>query len=198
MEEENVDALIKGMEAITEVEFEKAAAYLRGIAGTLGSADLLYFYARYKYVTAGPNTLPKPGFFDFQGKQKWQAWKDLDQGDRLSRDEAMLQYVERLEEIDPDWAGKEPAEEKSWNAVSRMVNEEEELPDGDKTPFDWVKEGNLEEVKAMSKERLSATDPNGMGLLHWAADRGSVELIEMLLELGADCLLYTSPSPRDS
>ena len=153
-------------------------------------------------MTVGPNTLPKPGFFDFQGKQKWQAWKDLEEG--LSRDEAMLQYVERLEDIDPDWSGKEPAEEKSWNAVSRMVNEDEELQDGDKTIFDWVKEGNLEEVKAMvreNKDQVSAKDPDGMGLLHWAADRGGIELIQILLELGADvniCLLYTSPSPRDS
>lgn len=187
MTEENVDALIQGMEAITETEFERAAQYLRGIAGTLDSKDLLYFYARFKFITVGPNTTPKPGFFDFQGKQKWQAWSDLDQD--LTRDEAMLEYVERLEDIDPEWSSKDPADEKSWNMVSRMANEEEEIEDDDKTVFDWVKEGNLEQVKSMvlaKNDHVAAKDSEGMGLLHWSADRGWNELIEILLEHGAD------------
>ncbi len=67
-------------------DFEKAAAYLRGIAGKLDSSDLLYLYARFKQAHEGPCNVPKPGFFDFSGKQKWAAWKDLLD---LSREKAM-------------------------------------------------------------------------------------------------------------
>ena len=67
-------------------DFEKAAAYLRGIAGKLDSSDLLYLYARFKQANEGPCNAPKPGFFDFQGKQKWAAWKSLED---LSREQAM-------------------------------------------------------------------------------------------------------------
>ena len=74
------------MDAELKLNFEQAAAYLRGIAGKLDSVSLLFFYARFKQANEGPCNAPKPGFFDFQGKQKWAAWKDL--GD-LSREQAM-------------------------------------------------------------------------------------------------------------
>jgi len=74
------------MDVELKAHFEKAAVYLRGIAGKLDSADLLYFYARFKQANDGPCNAPKPGFFDFQGKQKWAAWKEL--GD-TSREQAM-------------------------------------------------------------------------------------------------------------
>jgi len=65
-------------------QFEKAASFLRGIAGKLDSQDLLYFYARFKQANEGPCNVPKPGFFSFEGKQKWSAWKELGDLDRLS------------------------------------------------------------------------------------------------------------------
>ena len=65
-------------------QFEKAASFLRGIAGKLDSQDLLYFYARFKQANEGPCNIPKPGFFSFEGKQKWSAWKELGDLDRLS------------------------------------------------------------------------------------------------------------------
>ena len=74
------------MDEELKINFDQAAAYLRGIAGKLDSTSLLFFYARFKQANEGPCNVPKPGFFDFQGKQKWSAWKDL--GD-LSREEAM-------------------------------------------------------------------------------------------------------------
>ena len=49
-----------------EPEFEKAADYVRQIAGKLDGTDLLHFYARFKQAKDGPNKSPKPGFFDFQ------------------------------------------------------------------------------------------------------------------------------------
>ncbi len=65
-------------------QFEKAASFLRGIAGKLDSRDLLYFYAHFKQANEGPCNVPKPGFFNFEAKQKWSAWKELGDLDRLA------------------------------------------------------------------------------------------------------------------
>lgn len=65
------------METDLKADFDRAAAYLRCIAGKLDISDLLFFYARFKQAKEGPCNTPKPGFFDFQGKQKWSAWKEL-------------------------------------------------------------------------------------------------------------------------
>ena len=57
--------------------FENATEYVKTIIGKLTTEDLLFFYGRYKQSTIGPCNVDKPSFFDFQGKQKWNAWKNL-------------------------------------------------------------------------------------------------------------------------
>ena len=58
--------------------FEYATNHVKTIVGVLSSEDLLFFYGRYKQSTVGPCNTEKPSFFDFTGKQKWNAWKTLD------------------------------------------------------------------------------------------------------------------------
>ena len=60
-----------------EQEFNAATKHLPSILSNVASPDLLYFYARYKQATVGPCNTDKPGFFDFKGKEKWNAWKAL-------------------------------------------------------------------------------------------------------------------------
>ncbi len=166
--------------------FERACEFLRGVAGKLSSEDLLYFYARFKQAKEGPNTVPKPGFFDFQGKQKWQAWKDV--GD-MALEQAMREYVDRLDDIDADWRGKEPSSNLGWVSVSVMARQPgDNIAVEEKTAFDWAKEGNRERL-LLELERdlslLSSTDETGMSLLHWAADRGDDNIVCALLDRGA-------------
>lgn len=59
----------------------------------------------------------------------------------------------------------------------------------DKTVFDWVKESNAAKVKACLKSDdfdLNYKDESGLGLIHWASDRGSKEVVQLLIEAGAD------------
>ena len=183
-----------------EATFEKAALHLRALGPQLDPTKLLYFYARFKQAKEGPCNLPKPGFFDFQGKQKWSAWSSL--GD-MTKKEAMAEYVQRVEELDPEWLvsfDEASASRLSSTtpfggvSVSSMVNTDEDLDDGDKTLFDWVKEGEEARVKswlslggsngAQAKNLLQSVDENGMTVLHWSCDRGHATIARILLDEG--------------
>ncbi|XP_074078273.1 acyl-CoA-binding domain-containing protein 6-like isoform X2 [Macrotis lagotis] len=80
--------------------FEKAAARLQGLVPAASREQLLYLYARYKQVKVGNCNTPKPSFFDFEGKQKWEAWKAL--GDS-SPSQAMQEYIAMVKKLDPNW-----------------------------------------------------------------------------------------------
>ncbi|XP_063095934.1 acyl-CoA-binding domain-containing protein 6 isoform X5 [Cavia porcellus] len=85
--------------SLTEL-FEKAAAHLQGLIQVASREQLLYLYARYKQVRVGNCNTPKPSFFDFEGKQKWEAWKAL--GDS-SPTQAMQEYIAVVKKLDPGW-----------------------------------------------------------------------------------------------
>ena len=171
-----------------EEQFEQAASYLRGIAGKLDNADLLYFYARFKQVREGPNKTPKPSFFDFTGKQKWAAWAALED---MGAEQAMEEYVTRLGELEPEWEGQTPAEERSWVSVSAMSPPDEpQIPDDSKTVFDWALEGNVERIRdefVRDPTIKTALDQKGMGVIHWLTDRGHEEALnDLVSELDVD------------
>ncbi|MGH0161810.1 UNVERIFIED_CONTAM: hypothetical protein FKN15_041943, partial [Acipenser sinensis] len=63
------------------------------------SEMMLQFYSYYKQATQGPCNLPRPGFWDPVGKYKWDAWNGL--GD-MSREEAMIAYVEEMKKLKPE------------------------------------------------------------------------------------------------
>lgn len=60
----------------------------------------LQLYAHYKQALQGPCDAPKPSFWDFVGKAKWEAWKALGS---LSNEEASARYVELVSELSPGW-----------------------------------------------------------------------------------------------
>ncbi|XP_071541534.1 acyl-CoA-binding domain-containing protein 6 isoform X1 [Panulirus ornatus] len=165
-----------------ETVFNKAAAYLPSVATSLPQDKLLFFYARYKQANEGACNTPKPGFFDFKGRQKWEAWKNLG---GMSKKDAMKEYVSAIADVDPDWEIKVESEggpRTSWVRVSCLLPEKDDIKEEEKNSFDWVKENNVEKIKNLRPETLSEKDENGMTLLHWAADRGYVDIAKYLLE----------------
>ena len=165
--------------------FDNAAKYLPGISTNLSPDTLLYFYARYKQAQVGQCNITKPGFFDFQGKQKWSAWNSLGE---MPKETAMMEYVEKLDEVDPGWQDKEVKGDTSWVGVSCMKNDEEEILDQDKNLVHWIQEGNIEQVTKMVSEDKNLINKPFEDLLplHWAADRGNAEVVQVLLDHGAD------------
>ncbi|KAM6066051.1 acyl-CoA-binding domain-containing protein 6 isoform 1-T1 [Chlamydotis macqueenii] len=110
------------------VLFEQAAERLPALMPAASKEQLLYLYARYKQVKFGTCNTPKPSFFDFEGKQKWEAWKAL--GD-TSPHQAMQEYVATVKKLDPSWnpqmtekRGKESKTAFGGPVVSSLYQEE--------------------------------------------------------------------------
>ncbi|XP_072723871.1 acyl-CoA-binding domain-containing protein 6 isoform X1 [Ciconia boyciana] len=194
--------------------FEQAAERLPALLPAASKEQLLYLYARYKQVKFGTCNTPKPSFFDFEGKQKWEAWNAL--GD-TSPHQAMQEYVAAVKKLDPSWnpqttekRGKESKTTFGGPVVSSLY-QEETIREEDKNIFDYCRENNIDYVtKAIRSKKVdvNVTDEEagrselplhpllwwqrhaerlqGRALLHWACDRGHKELVSVLLQHAAD------------
>jgi len=178
------------MNEVSDDEFDAACAFVRSAAGKLENKDLLYLYARFKQAVEGVCNAPKPSFYQLKEKSKWQAWMDIGQ---LGVDEAKSQYIDRLDSVSPDWRGKETKDPASgWVSVScPKPPPEESILDADKTMWDRVKEGDLENLERILDEmEVGVRDENGLSLLHWAADRGHIGIAEIIIN--KNCSLINS------
>lgn len=79
-----------------KASFEKAAKDVQGLSERPDNDTLLRLYALYKQGSEGDVTGPKPGFFDFVGTAKYEAWAKLA---GTSQDEAMTKYVALVKKL---------------------------------------------------------------------------------------------------
>ncbi|CAH1271594.1 ACBD6 [Branchiostoma lanceolatum] len=172
--------------------FQQAVDHVATIAPQLNSDQLLYLYARYKQVNVGKCNTAKPGFFDFQGKQKWDAWNSL--GD-MDQDQAMTEYVDGVRKADPTWEPTEGGDSKKSTFMGPVVStmsfdyEEDYISDNNKTAFDWCKEGNTKQMARLLSNGsvdINQQDTEGLSLLHWACDRGHEDVVRNLLQQKAN------------
>ncbi|KQL59835.1 acyl-CoA-binding domain-containing protein 6 [Amazona aestiva] len=142
---------------------------------------------RLTQVKFGTCNTPKPSFFDFEGKQKWEAWKAL--GD-TSPHQAMQEYVATVKKLDPSWNPQ--------GANLYMLDKVEltipysEVREEDKNIFDYCRENNIDYVtKAIRSKKVdvNATDEEdgeGQTALHYAAACEFLDIVELLLKSGAN------------
>ncbi|KAM4738747.1 acyl-CoA-binding domain-containing protein 6 [Anableps anableps] len=173
-----------------KLEFESAADRVKDLIQTASRDQLLYLYGRYKQVKVGKCNTSKPGFFDFEGQRKWQAWKQL--GD-MEPEQAMREYISLVNVLDPEGATKQRrgAERRTGfgGAAVSSLYQEEMIREEDKNIFDYCRENNIEHIRnAISSQKLDVNtkDEEGRALLHWACDRGHKELVSVLLQHKAD------------
>lgn len=74
-----------------KAQFEKAAADVKGLTERPDNETMLRLYALYKQGAEGDVKGPKPGFFDFVGSAKYEAWEKL-QG--TTSEQAMRKYID--------------------------------------------------------------------------------------------------------
>lgn len=70
--------------------FDQAAQDVHALSERPDNETLLRLYALFKQGAEGDVSGPKPGFFDFVGTAKYEAWAKLS---GMAQDEAMRQYV---------------------------------------------------------------------------------------------------------
>lgn len=79
-----------------KAEFEKATADIKGLSERPDNDTMLRLYGLYKQATDGDVSGPKPGFFDFVGSAKYEAWEKL-QG--VAAEQAMKKYVDLVKKL---------------------------------------------------------------------------------------------------
>jgi acyl-CoA-binding protein len=79
-----------------DARFEQAAQAAKSLPERPADEVLLKLYALYKQGSAGDVTGDKPGFFDFVGVAKYEAWAKLS---GLGREEARQQYIDLVQSL---------------------------------------------------------------------------------------------------
>ena len=79
-----------------ENAFEQAAVAAKSLPERPDDNTMLQLYALYKQGSAGDVQGTKPGFFDFVGAAKYEAWEKLK---GTSEEDARKQYVELITKL---------------------------------------------------------------------------------------------------
>ena len=77
-------------------QFEKAARDVKGLPERPDNDTMLRLYSLYKQGSEGDVSGDKPGFFDFVGSAKYEAWEKL-QG--MPREQAQKKYVDLVKSL---------------------------------------------------------------------------------------------------
>ncbi|MEO6264210.1 MAG: acyl-CoA-binding protein [Luteimonas sp.] len=76
--------------------FEQAAKDIQSLPERPDNDTLLRLYALYKQASEGDVSGPKPGFFDFVGTAKYEAWAKLK---GTAADDAKQKYVDLVKKL---------------------------------------------------------------------------------------------------
>ncbi len=76
--------------------FEKAQKDIKTLSEKPSNDVLLTLYSYYKQGTEGDVHGDKPGFFDFVGASKYEAWESLK---GTSQEDAMQKYVDEVSKL---------------------------------------------------------------------------------------------------
>lgn len=77
-------------------QFQKAAQDVMDLAERPDNDTMLRLYGLYKQGSEGDVSGPKPGFFDFVGTAKYEAWEKLA---GTKPEEAMKKYVDLVKKL---------------------------------------------------------------------------------------------------
>jgi diazepam-binding inhibitor (GABA receptor modulator, acyl-CoA-binding protein) len=69
---------------------------VKKLKSTPDNEDLLEIYANFKQGTVGDCNVDKPGFLDFKGKAKWEAW-NAKKG--VSQEAAQQAYIDKVKQL---------------------------------------------------------------------------------------------------
>ncbi|CAG8767115.1 38708_t:CDS:2, partial [Gigaspora margarita] len=192
---------------ILTTQFNSAYTYLNNHSNIKLSDEIkLKLYGTYKVATVGICNIPKPSLLDFRNRAKWDAWNEL--GD-ISKEEAKQRYIDILEQANIGWSRDHVDDDENssdaddndeidnetmdtpqdrWTYVSTLSYGEEEI-ESNNDIFSYAKQGKSSEISGIlesGEADVNDKDDQGLSLLHWACDRGHLDVIKLLIEKGAD------------
>ncbi|XP_073031955.1 acyl-CoA-binding domain-containing protein 1-like [Primulina eburnea] len=161
----------------------------------------LQLYGLYKIATEGPCSAPQPSALKMTARAKWQAWQKLG---AMPPEEAMEKYIVIVNELYPSWA--------AGSATKRIDKEISDAPNaGSRGPMGPIFSSFIYEDEPGSDLKLDAIhsfaqggdeenllkciesgvplnlkDSEGRTPLHWAVDRGHINVTSLLLNKNAD------------
>ncbi|XP_024991732.1 acyl-CoA-binding domain-containing protein 1-like [Cynara cardunculus var. scolymus] len=180
--------------------FSAATAFVAATAADRSSQKVsndlqLQLYGLYKIATEGPCGVPQPSAIKMTARAKWNAWHKLG---AMSPEEAMQKYIEIITELYPTWADGSTSKRRGVNysndappmgpVFSTFMHEES----GNELKLDaihaFAREGDTENLLKCVHGGVSVDtkDSEGRTALHWAVDRGHIDVAEFLLDMNAD------------
>lgn len=79
-----------------QAQFEAAAQAAQNLTKRPDNETMLRIYALYKQATAGDAMGIRPGFTDFVGRAKYDAWAKLK---GIGKEQAMQEYIELIDRL---------------------------------------------------------------------------------------------------
>lgn len=156
-------------------------------------------YALFKCATIGLQpTGTRPAFYEMTARAKHDAWQRI--GEELggssvnSRDEARSRYIALARSLGYQSldAGQRRNGAQGMVAVSTMASDEPEESRSELHALAIA--GDVQGIRRLAPRDVDVRDAHGFTALHLAADRGRVEAVKALLDLGADSSLKVDGS----
>nr|GEV48554.1 acyl-CoA-binding domain-containing protein 1-like [Tanacetum cinerariifolium] len=202
---EDVDDDWEGVES-TELD-EKFSEATRFVAargkGVVTSELKMVMYGLYKIATEGPCYVAQPSAIMITSRAKWNAWHKLG---AMPPEEAMQKYIDIITKLFPTWA-----DDSTSNSQKRAGGDSDEPSSKDTRPMgpvfgsfeheeesgnelklnaihDFAREGDMKNLLKCVEAGISVDtkDSEGRTPLHWAVDRGHIDVVELLLSRNAD------------
>ncbi|KAL1353034.1 hypothetical protein HN51_016979 [Arachis hypogaea] len=199
----------EGVES-TELDeaFSAATAFVAAAAADHRSQKVstdvqLQLYGLYKIATEGPCSVPQPSALKMTARAKWQAWQKLG---AMTPEDAMQKYIDIVTELYPSWLdGASLSRDKGSDGDSGGSGSESKGPmgpvfssfvfeedSGSDLKMDaihgFAREGDAVNLLKCVENGVSVNvkDSEGRTPLHWAVDRGHLNVTELLISRNAD------------
>ncbi|XP_042481321.1 acyl-CoA-binding domain-containing protein 1-like [Macadamia integrifolia] len=185
--------------------FSAAAAFVAAAAADRLSQKVstdvqLQLYGLYKIATEGPCSTPQPSALKISARAKWNAWQKMG---ALPPEEAMLKYIMIVGELYPSWATGSIVKRKDGGndapgsyakgpmgpVFSSFAYEEESRNELKMESIHAsAREGEIDSLlkDIASGVSVNLKDSDGQTPLHWAVDRGHLNIVELLVSRNAD------------
>ncbi|KAL7586194.1 hypothetical protein Lser_V15G35808 [Lactuca serriola] len=188
----------EGVES-TELDeaFGAASAFVAAITANRSSRKVsndlkLQLYGLYKIATEGPCNVPQPSAIKMSARVKWNAWHKLG---AMPTEEAMHKYIEIITELYPTWNDGLKSKRRDGDSnepmgpvFSTLIHEESGNELKLDAIHDFAREGDMKNLLKCVESGVSVNtkDSEGRTPLHWAVDRGHIDVVQLLLSMNAD------------